>query len=399
MDRSAKYEALMRMRTTLPPQRSPEWYAQRYGSGNSSQYQYMFNVGGSRDRELIAVSKKTPPSTSVPMSWGTLVENISGYLFSIETGLQYEEIGSIPHHSFPQIRGSLDGFGQDDEGHLFALETKSPVSRIPCGYLSEITYLYQVLQNIEISDADYGLFNDVRLLPCTTEDVLDRECARDMVRGITMFCRYAKYGEVAEPSRREDKGRYSVNKSFRRVGAKIVAVKVYRNSPDDVKTPLSATTAKTSEECPIVNGTETLVEGEKRESPSTPWLGNIFNAYTGNREEFTMRDLFHLITGLLISFVPIGYCTSIGEDAREWSETMIAVASQDPLSIGYAFFKVDVHSVRVVPRDSGFWYDHLRPMAIRWVDDIHAIEEGRMPSRVPSVWKEDLPRPSWFETY
>lgn len=389
------YDHLMRLRATIPPQGSPEWYLQRYGSGNSSQYGSMFNVDGRRNKELQIAAYEIRPESNFYTSWGKLVENVSGYAFSAETGLSYQEIGSVPHPLYQSIRGSVDGFGKDDRNRLFALETKSPVKRVPSRSLHSLVYLYQIIQNIEISNADYGIYNDVRLLPCASEDILDPETARDPTNGALLICRHLKYGEASREG-------CSLNVTHSRPSVTTIATAIYCNDPDNPAPlhtdPTSLDRSQIDEEASAdtfyVGGEETLCPSDSmRQQVCTPWYGNIFDAYTGRHSSYNFSALINLFTSYAISFRPIGHTNRVGESMRAWAEHMYSLASQTTEAIGYAFFKVDVHNIQIIKREHDFWDRVLRPVAIQWVEDVRAIKEGRQPAIIPAIAEECLPSP------
>lgn len=395
-------------RVSAPAQHSTEWYQLRFGSSNSSQYRSIFNVDGTRDVELALAAARQGADHSLAMSWGTLMENVSGYLFSAETGLSFEEIGSLPHPSYPRIRGSVDGFGVDGDGCLFALETKTPFSRVPTAAISDVTYIYQMIQNVEIIDADYALFNDVRLLPCATEDLYDESACRDPDSGMLLFARYAKHGLARQQAGKQ------VGKQARS-GVRMVATAVTVNDPslaalahiDPASLPHSrfspsaaaaaaaADAADAADEEYVIEGSETLTyEAEKDKRIDGEWYGNVFDALTDHHSRWTRDDLHQRLLTYSIAFRPIGH-TFAAADASdgEWIERMYSVASQDRDAIGIAFFRVDVHNVQRVERATSFWHSVLRPRALQWIADIDAVRAGHKPSLVPTIAHYDLPLP------
>jgi hypothetical protein len=294
---------------------------------------------------------------------------------------------------------------------------------MPTSALSDVTYLYQILQNIEVSDADYGIYNDVRLLPCASEDVFDRESARNPSNGGMVFCRYLKYNEA----KREG---CTLNPVHKRPSITTIATMVIRNNPDDhaaahvdpssldtvcrqerllCETDLPRETGLPqalldeskeedlgSEEL-LTEGIETLsIQDSARRRVDSPWYGNLFDAYTGRNEKLSIGDLITMFNSYSIAFQPIGHTNLMGEEMYEWAEEMYRRASQSPVAIAYAFFKVDVHNIQVINRDHDFWDRYLKPVALRWVADVQAIEEGRQPSSVRQISEDDLPIPRAF---
>lgn len=366
-----RLKMIEKMSENIPPQRSQEWHDIRKKAGNSSQYGVMFNVRGDRQHALRELAGRNNGSNgnkaTLAMCWGTLFEVVSGYAFEVEMGLAYRETGSLPHPSFPRIRGSVDGYGViPDSEKLFVLETKTPFSRIPSDAISDPLYFYQVIQNIEIIDADFGLFNDVRLLPCATEDLFDDDAGRDPKTGIPTICRYAKYGELVLPS---------VNVERDCIHITMIAVAIYG--------------------CLDTPSISHRIEEEGEERMKTPWYGNIFDALTDRHSTLSRHQLYRSIESLSISVIPVGHTSKKGEDAREWVEEMYDRVAGDEDAIGITFFKLDVHLIQVVPRESTFWRDHLLPVALRWVNDVDRVCSGvtTIP-HTPLTPHHNLPLPS-----
>jgi len=343
-DSLSRFERLERMRSVLPPQQSEEWFRQRRTSGNSSQYGDMFNVYGDREKCLKSAAAEEGAKNAFPTSWGTLLECVSGYLFTEVTSLPFRDIGSVSHPLYPRIRGSVDGYGLDREGNLFVLETKTPFSRIPSRDLDNVLYLYQMIQNMEIVDGDYALFNDVRLLPCTTDDICDPSIGRDPGSGAKRAASFRRHNLAARST------------------ITTVAASIHYSDG----------------------------------SGGGNWIGNIFDAYTDQHSSLSFDIMRDLIVSRKIRLNPFTHTALIGEEVREWSEKVYSQTMEGDNgadAIGCLFFKVDVHNIQRIDRPWGFWDTYLKPTALRWIEDIDRVIAGEPPSVVERHSLDSLPSP------
>lgn len=386
---SARYDHLVHASGTLPIQGSVAWLAQRQWSANSSEYSIYEDRYGMRKSHIRRVVNGRPSDTALPMSWGNLTEAVAGYLFTQTTGLTYRLIGSQPHPSNPHIRGSLDGFGLDGAGNLFVLETKSHFSKEPSRYIGDVGYGKQVVQNVEIADADYAFFNAVRLLPATTTDLSHRVRAHTLEAGFPRSCDFLRY-----------------------------------NYAERLPTPIHiiATVVTRS---PNVD----TAAWEERFGESV-WFGNLFDAITGEHETLRFLDVAQLVTARDITLTPIAHTCLVGESAGAWAEEVIRAVigttmgpevgsgvSEDcigemhppmpvetppaappaPLSalippspLGVAFFKVSSHNLQFVPRQREYWERYMRPVAEQYLRDLASAQAGHP---IPERSVEAIPHP------
>lgn len=347
---SDAYDRLRLKGYTLPAQHEPEWFELRFRSANSSAYEDYFNAWGKRDQELQKAAKRVRTEPNYYMSFGTTFERTSGYLFTAITGLEYAEIGSVGHPSNDRIRGSVDGYGLDKDGRMFILETKTPSKRMPSSAIPHEGYLYQVIQNIEIADASYGYFNDVRLLPCATSDFCHPSLARDPVYGNSVYATYARH-------------------QFAKASEKKITMVFLRIYPTE----------------------ETL----RSDNYHHWWIDNIFDAFSGAHHKLTMVDVTNLITQLVYKFVPVAHTTVLGDDVRPWVETLIDESRDliEDYCAGYAVMRVDAHLIQKIYRNKQFWEDQLKPVAEEWLSDLDKVAKGEEVEATPKVDHDDLPWP------
>ena len=346
------YQRLLRLSTVVAPQRSPDWYTQRFHAANSSQYETMFNANNMRTRQLISAVNNAIGKTNLAMTWGTTMEECSGYVFTATTNLEYKEIGSIGHPENQRIRGSVDGYGLDGEKKLFVLETKTPFTRVPGPKLQSRGYYCQVVQNIEIVNASYGLFNDVRLLPCTTDLALDESAAYDISTEDIVECSFSRYNVASTLPK-------PIN---------LISVAVYP-----------------SEDSSNDSESSTHVEGDR-------WFGNLFDAFSGQNPHLTLGQLKKVITKLDYKWCPMNHTVERGEEAREWIELEHDKISSMKDTVGYALLKLDAHNIERIERNHNYWQFSLRPIAERWLDDLDAVRLN--PSVVLSEEVHHIPDPT-----
>jgi hypothetical protein len=353
-----RYAILKNRAASVPKQHSQEWYYARFMRANSSQYGAMCNVRGRREEALMEAAKMEKSESNFLMDIGTKLEDTSGLVFTATTGMKYDVTGSLGHPDYPkEIGGSVDGFGLDHEGKIFVLETKTPSKRVPGPRLGEILYMYQVLQNIEIVNGDYGLFNDVRLLACTTGDLLDPTAAHDMLTHQLVDCTFKRYQLAMDPSRLNPKAPPSLDP------INLIAVGIMKG--EDV-------------------GED---DGEKQ------WMGNIFDSFVGS---VLPEDTFEkLITGPAYDFVPIACTREVGESAREWTETVLDQIRESEKYVGLCYFKLDVHLIQRIERDTKFWETYQKPVALKWYADLEAARRGKI-AMTEEKDEHDLPKPSQY---
>jgi len=349
---------------TLPPQHSPEWYATRMKSANASEYGRYEGYYQPRSECLLETCQQIRGTLSKPanllMSFGTTFEEISGYLFTQVTGFSYYAIGSLGHPLNDRIRGSLDGYGLDHLNRLFVLETKSHASQntFPGPSIGNPNYAKQVVQNIEIADADYALFNSTRLIPCTSDDVRDSMCGHSMIGGRLEVCRFSRYN-LADPS----------------------TMAVWKG-----ETPL-----------PSIHLIAISVSIRKSLLPRNEItsIGNPFDALTRRHPWMTQEMLEQYIISGSIRWKAFDHTHLIGpsEALDEWIEkcelakknvddhppevARVADRQDDDCVCGVAYMKVSSHNIQAVPRQKEYWETYLRPVSEAWIRDLDDALDGR----------------------
>jgi len=347
-DNNPRYNFLRQLSGTLPVQGSQEWLDVRKWCVNSSEYDRYEGRYGDRSSFLSRSAKGEPEQQNIAMSWGNLAEDASGYCFTATTGLRYELIGSHYHKSNPKIRGSLDGFGLDKDKKLFVLETKSHYSKEPTSCIGNVGYGKQVVQNIEIADADYGLFNATRLLPAATKDIGDRVSGRTLESSSPIACEFHRFNLAA-----------ALPKPIH-----LVAISVHRS--------------------PRVDSTS----WEERFGAGQVWLGNIFDGIVGTHPVLKLLDLRNMITAREFIWKPMEVTNLIGPDANVWAEKMVMdgkkLWSEDSSCIGVGFLKLSSHNIQSVPRQTEYWETYMHPVAEQWLADIELARRGEIvPARLP----------------
>jgi len=377
-----RFKYLLELSKTLPQQRTPEWYKERALAANSSQYETMMNVWGNRNRALSDAIEERMIKRNYAMAIGTTFERVSGYLFYLATGLTYKEIGSVQHPKYPRIRGSVDGFGLDRKGKLYVLETKTPSRRIPSDCVSSPGYLYQMLQNIEILDADYCLFNDVRLLACPTSLIDDPDSGYPLDSPADVVqCSFERH-RLADPKYPcpivEDIS--FVEQSLDRKDlppVTIVAAGLKRTSPFNDEWISSV----------II----------KLKGRTDTWLGNLFDSYPGQHPFLQYDDVVDILTKFDFDCVSIDHTRARGEEAKQWADEVYAKYAEDPRCCACVFFKVDVHLIQFIHRDTEFWLSHLKPIADQWIGDIDSLIRGKDVPPMPRMEKKKCPLPNWLD--
>jgi hypothetical protein len=342
----------------IVPQRTREWKRLRKKGGNSSAFLTYLNVYGDRLEALLETNKEDPPDdglstgqsdTNLAMSWGTLFEEVAGQIFTYLTGYSYEETGSLPHPMYPRVRGSVDGYisitfgdrGLDDtplvdkttddtplvdKPLLIVLETKVPLKRRPSEHLDKVGYLYQILQNIEIIDADFALFNDYRLLPITSDGVI-----HDPNDGEKEFVYYERYNLAKSASGRV---------------CKTVLVMIERK--DDT--------------------------GKTDVIPSDYMSRNLCDLLVINTELFSA-----LFTSGLYK---AGKCLLLEEEAIEIVgniDKLLDPSIMTERSVGYMTLAVSTVNIERIERNTEFWTSYLLPIALSWVAAVDKLEnEGKI---------------------
>lgn len=371
-----KFKSISKLRQSSPEQLSSEWFNIRFTSCNSSMYDAVFNLYNKRNTCLIHASNKYKSPSTFITSVGTNFESISNYLFSKTTGFEIFPLGSIPHPLYSRIRGSVDGYGLNSDNKLFVLETKTPYSRIPSSSLTNITYMYQIIQNMEIINADIAYYNDVRLLPCSDSEITDPLYGREINNGSLTTCTFQRFNLAVE----------------KKDPINLICCMVKRRYYDK-------------------NGNE--IKNFDLEFTEDEWQGNIFNFYNEDsnsnemfnikaiediefNKKMTKEEFINLMIDRKLQFIPINFTRKIGEDTRKWIEENYKNCLNDYTSIGCAFFKVDVHNIQKLYRPRGFWDKYLKPQALKWIEDLDKISNGEKIQSIPFTntfqlkWPEQL---------
>jgi len=317
----------------------------------------MLNTFGDRKRALALSARQIKTSPNFKMRWGTVFEDTSGFVFKSVTGLEYTDLGSIAHETHSYIRGSVDGANAQKD---FILETKSPADHVPCPKIENEYYLYQVLQNIEILDASFGLFNNVQLLPVPTglfdlPDKAIRPCFNSMTD--VQYYRYnlANASEV-----------YTIECDVIYVG---------KPKPSEYKTI-------TSDEDTKYLNIDLLA---KYHDPSFNFA-DLFNInYEGKKHNMTIvpRDECLFNTFIMCErykVVPVRVCPKIIVNDR--------TPNKD--SVGRIFLRVGALNIEIIKRNKQYWETVLVPVCQRWIAD---LEIARIdPNKVEEISPVVLPQ-------
>ncbi len=163
----AELRAFMESWRDLPPQRSPQWYADRtfsVGASELSTLQGMNPFG--TIRKMIA--QKTGLATiddKRAMNWGNVMEHVCGAYMEIVFQCKIHDLGAIPTAGMRNQRSSPDGVAVIHcLGDLIvSFEFKAPWRRMPKGVVPPY-YRSQVLACLcAIGPSDVGLFVDTVL--------------------------------------------------------------------------------------------------------------------------------------------------------------------------------------------------------------------------------------------
>lgn len=125
-------------------QRSPEWFAARFGSVGSSDVKSAFAGGHGKTRDSLMERKIREQYTGEPeshvetfdMRWGTETEPEARQYFSEATGLEVVQVGLIRNNEYPGFHDSTDGLIIRQEG-MYWLEIKCPKFSTHLKYMEE----------------------------------------------------------------------------------------------------------------------------------------------------------------------------------------------------------------------------------------------------------------------
>jgi len=354
--RSTKIQTLLAIPT--PPQRSEEWLRIRLSSANSSEYPKYENEYGERHKHLehttLSILDPSLPIQFAPThstSWGTNLEAIGGDIFRATTGLDFVELGSIAHPVHPRIRGSVDGVGEEADGKLFVLETKCHYTKFPGKTIMNVGYAKQVIQNMEIVDADHAYYNALRLLPSTTLDVTEEDMAREPSTGQPTQCYYVRYNR---------------------------AEYVQSTFADDICGPLPL------DERPI-----SMVAVGLSSPNHNRWLGNIFDALDDTHSILSINGLYDMLLEKYIKWSTLSMTKEKGEGVRQWMETVMATVNREQY-FACVYLKLDSHNIQYVGREHQYWEEHMLPIAEKWLEDMdkmtrmEAVDDFRHKGPIPS---------------
>jgi hypothetical protein len=174
MDKQKILDDFVAKWSNLPPQRSPQWLADRTYSIGASEMGTVLNFNPYQNvRELIERhSKITEIGDRTAMNWGNVMEPVITSFTEVVFDCTIVEMGSVPTAGAQSQRCSPDGVALVKMlGNLIvSFEFKAPARRMPCGHIPPY-YEAQVLACLcAVVPADLGLFVDVVIRRCATED-------------------------------------------------------------------------------------------------------------------------------------------------------------------------------------------------------------------------------------
>lgn len=413
-----RFEYLKIASYLIPEQQSELWFELRYTSANSSQYDVYMDRYNRRDQELEqAVNpNENDRVNNFYTSFGSVFEKASNIPFTAETGLTYRDIGSLSHPDHPRIRGSVDGYGKDRSGELFILETKTPPKRVPIHAISRRGYLYQVMQNIEILDGDYGLFNDVRLIMCPTKCISHHFLGYDPCTGEEDKCSFGRYQYANLEWQVDDE---LSTKHLNRPDPKlklepvhVICVSLERDFNRYTKSNLESRNVKDIDDSDLLlprsEGTIQSKLWKKMKEHICPvyksgvlvksWIGNLSDTYDKSHPIFSRNDFKDMLISRVFKIRPCGYTRERHQKADEWASATFEKVKKDSKSFGCMFLKVDSQVIQHIPRSTKFWNTYLLPSAEEWLRDMDRRRgvvrfKSKPKSKSKSKFKGDPPIP------
>jgi len=352
---------LLKLQAELPPQHSAGWHEARFDSATSSQFATYMQIYGDRKHALMLHANKIRIGPTFKMRWGTVMEDTSGFVFSYYTGLKYNELGSVAHEKYSRIRGSVDGWGMtlhNGVNEIWQLETKTPANAYPSDGIDNIGYYYQVIQNIEIIDASYGFFNNVKLLPCTTEDLHSIDGATDICHNFRTKTYYL---------------RFNIAKLISHKKCYVVACNVYYvDPPAEGDTPIEHSEESYRDARSIPHIDKIL----ERSSPLFNFGDLYCYDFNGNLHERGMLLYYETLFATFImsarfKVVPFAACEN--ENIQAWIDTL----SIDDEAVGRLYVKVDAVNIERIERQKEFWENYLVPINMKWLQDLDDIKAGK----------------------
>jgi len=313
------------MRTDLykytEDQRSEQWFINRTGAANSSAYLTMMNVFGNRQSAMEMEVDGERLEANFCMRVGTVFEDTSGFIFTGITGLEYEELGSVPHLKHPKIRGSVDGVGKD-----FILETKTPSRHEPKSSVENYGYYCQMIQNTEIIEADYALFNNDRILPVMTHQYDDPLAAYSPEFNYLDNGPYLRYNMAN--------------------GAKSYATC-----------------------CEVISNDKTLNFGKYAPNCADLILagqnGEVFEPENAFLEETL---LYSMIMSPEVSYKPLAMCDE--QCLSKWKDDLDHENSNPKI-----MFRNKIINIQRVEKNTKFFEECMVPVAMRWINDFIQLKE------------------------
>jgi hypothetical protein len=315
-----------------PPQLSQEWRNLRYDSANSSSYITMMNIYNNRKMALYDAAKRNPSKPSFYTRYGNVLENMSDAVFTELTGLTFGNLSSISHEQYPRIRGSVDGYGQFNNGQTFILETKTPATKLPSPNLNDYGYYCQIIQNIEILDADCALFNNVFMHPLVTEYFDIPKYANYVKSNARAICNYNRYN-------------MSNNVKFASaISGNVLFISDEKNEYDNF---IESITDKTHNYSDLIN---------------YDMGGNKIENHRIYREDTLFNYLFMSEKYIVI---PCDICNDYDQ--------MIWLNSHNEKKI---YFRIDTVNIECIRRQKKFWETILVPIALKWIEDLDNVKNG-----------------------
>lgn len=152
---SPRFTDLVKISKTLPPQRSPGWFAMRIRMITASDWGSAFGKSKFKSRNQLILDKcgfPKPYRQSPITLWGTKYEDVAVAIYESRTGMKIYEFGCMPHPEYDFLGASPDGISESG----IMLEIKCPPKRkidltIPAQYVIQMQGQLEVC-NLERCD-------------------------------------------------------------------------------------------------------------------------------------------------------------------------------------------------------------------------------------------------------
>jgi len=350
----------LELQKTLPLEHTEGWFAARFDAATSSQYAAILNQYNDRANSVYRSVHRIRTIPNFQMRWGTVFEDCSGMIFSHMTDMVLHDLGSVEHEQRKRIRGTVDGWGTDGK-ESWILETKTHCSIKPGDGIENATYYYQVVQNIEILDADVGYFNAVRFLPT-------------LIGKNEHIC--------LEPSLN-----YKVDPEFKRYKlakkkpVTMLLANVYKRTPPDPG-PFKTEACKRA-----IQDMKSVTE-ESMQKVRDLLIDGAFNCcdlylygLQGKKHDVgqlaryeTLFHVFIMMPEYII--IPQSICDTMDFD------TWLAAQPVAPRASGRLTLMIDIVLIERIERQKEFWETQLLPLSQQWLEDVRVAKEtGVVPTR------------------